>query len=154
MQDKCQGPKVNLSKINFRHKSCLISILVKFILILSHIGPPTMVAEAPDPHHGGPGRVWDGWNGLTGAHILRHKRVFKRNQSQWLLWMVRRRSLTDNLVPFVLQLPDFNYYRVYFSMCLHIRWSPGRSGSGRPGRRRERRRRRRIMLGFWRSKCA
>ena len=60
VQDKCQGPQVNPSRINFRHDSCLISNLVKFILILSHIGPPTMAAEAPDPHHGGPGRVGDG----------------------------------------------------------------------------------------------
>ena len=128
VQDKCQGPKVNLLKINFWHKSCLISNLVKFILILSYIGPPTMAAQALDPHHGGPGCVGDGWNGLTGAYIRRHKRVFKRNQSQWLLWMVTRRSLKDNWVPFVKQLPDFNNYRVYFLMCLHIWWSPGTYG--------------------------
>ena len=60
VQDKCQGPKVNPLKNYSRHNPCLISNLVKFILILSHIGLPTVATEAPDPHHGGPGRVWDG----------------------------------------------------------------------------------------------
>ena len=34
-----------------------------------------MVAEAPDHHGGGPGRVGDGKNDLNGAHILGHGEV-------------------------------------------------------------------------------
>ena len=55
-----KGPKVNPFEINFRHNSLLISDLDRFILNLSHIGPLAMAAEAPDPHHGGPGRMGDG----------------------------------------------------------------------------------------------
>ena len=36
-----------------------------------------MVAEAPDPHHDGPGRVGDGRNGLTGPNIAMHSRDLK-----------------------------------------------------------------------------
>ena len=42
--------------------------LGKVYLIL---GPPTMVAEVPDQHHGGLGRLEDGRNGLTAPNIVR-----------------------------------------------------------------------------------
>ena len=54
------GTQSNPFKINFRQISYLISHLVRFILNFSHIGLLAMVAEAPDPHHGGPGHVGDG----------------------------------------------------------------------------------------------
>ena len=48
-----------------------MSVLVRFYLIFSLIGPPTMVAETPDQHHGGLGRLEDGRNGLTAPNIVR-----------------------------------------------------------------------------------
>ena len=59
------------TKIHFRHRPCLISVLVRFYLIFSLIGPPTMVAEAPGQHYGGLGRLEDGRNGLTDPNIVR-----------------------------------------------------------------------------------
>ena len=35
-----------------------------------------MVAEPPDQHHGGPGRVGDGKNGLTGPNIAMHSCIY------------------------------------------------------------------------------
>ena len=95
--------------MHFRHISCIKNDLVRFIEILSHIGPLTMAAEAPDPHHGGPGCVGEGRNGLTGANIptSRPKKGFKRN-----VWRVTRRYLKDYLPPYVQQLPDFVCYKV------------------------------------------
>ena len=46
-----------------------------------------MVAEPPDQHHGGPGRVGDGRNGLTGPNIAMHSRDLKETHS--LLWRVK-----------------------------------------------------------------
>ena len=37
-----------------------------------------MVAEAPDQHHGGPGRMGDGRNGLTGPNIAMPSRDLKK----------------------------------------------------------------------------
>ena len=42
-----------------------------------------MVAEAPDKHHGGPGRVEDGRNGLTGPNIAMHSRSLKETHSTY-----------------------------------------------------------------------
>ena len=42
-----------------------------------------MVAEAPDPHHGGPGRVRDGRNGLTGPNIAMYSRDLKGTNSTY-----------------------------------------------------------------------
>ena len=48
-----------------------MGVLVRFYLIFSLIGPPTMVAEAPDQQHCGLGRLEDGRNGLTAPNIVR-----------------------------------------------------------------------------------
>ena len=40
-----------------------------------------MIAEAPDQNHGGPGRVGDGRNGLTGPNIPMHSRDLKEANS-------------------------------------------------------------------------
>ena len=53
MHDKCLGPKVNELKIHLRHKSCLISDMLRFNLIESHIDLPAMAAETQEPHHYG-----------------------------------------------------------------------------------------------------
>ena len=45
-----------------------------FLLILSHIGLSTMAAEAPNPHHGGPGRMEGGINGLSVVNVVGHIR--------------------------------------------------------------------------------
>ena len=63
-------------KIHFR--PCLISALVRFILIFSYV-----VAEAPDQHHGGPGRIMDGRNGLTGPNRALHSRDLKGTNSTY-----------------------------------------------------------------------
>ena len=42
-----------------------------------------MVAEAPDQHHGGPGRIMDGRNGLTGPNIAMHSRDLKGTNSTY-----------------------------------------------------------------------
>ena len=42
-----------------------------------------MVAEPPDQHHGGPGRVGDGRNGLTGTNIAMHGRDLKETNSAY-----------------------------------------------------------------------
>ena len=42
-----------------------------------------MVAEASDQHHGGPGRVGDGINGLTGLNIVMHSRDLKGTHSTY-----------------------------------------------------------------------
>ena len=42
-----------------------------------------MVAEPPDQHHGGPGRVGDGRNGLTGPNIAVYSRDLKETNSTY-----------------------------------------------------------------------
>ena len=42
-----------------------------------------MVAEAPNQHHGGPGRVGDGRNGLTGPNIAMHSKDLKETNSTY-----------------------------------------------------------------------
>ena len=42
-----------------------------------------MAAEAPDPHHGGHGRVGDGRNGLTGPNIAMDSRELKETNSTY-----------------------------------------------------------------------
>ena len=64
-----KGPQVGLLKSILDISLCLISVLVRFYIIFSLIGPPTMVAEAPDQHHSGLGCLEDGRNGLTAPNI-------------------------------------------------------------------------------------
>ena len=71
-----------------------------------------MVAEVPDQHHGGLGRLEDGRNGLTAPDIVRLGRGFERNKFYLLLWRVKRRSLEHFMLKFVKQLTNFQYHRV------------------------------------------
>ena len=70
-------------KILFRHRSCLISVLVRFYLIFSLIGPSTMVAEVPNQHHGSFGRLEDGRNGLTAPNIVKLGGKLKETNSTY-----------------------------------------------------------------------
>ena len=47
--------------------------LVRYIAIFSPLEHIAMVAEAPDHHMGGLGRVEEVRNGLNGAHLVGHK---------------------------------------------------------------------------------
>ena len=85
-----------------------------------------MVAEAPDQHHGGPGRIVDGRNGLTGPNIAMHSRDLKGTNSTYCfgelkegLWSILR------MLKFVKQLTDFQYHRVSFAKCTQLERSPG-----------------------------
>ena len=74
LQVKGQGPQVGIPESILDiglASACLISVLVRFYLIFSLIGPPTMVVEAQDQHHGGLSRLEDGRNGLTGCNIFK-----------------------------------------------------------------------------------
>ena len=71
-----------------------------------------MVAEAPDQHHGGPGRKKDGRNGLTGPNIVKHRRGFERNKFKLPFSRFPRRSLEHFMLKFVNQLTDFQYHSV------------------------------------------
>ena len=51
-----------------------------------------MVAEAPDHHGGGPGRVRDGKNDLNGVHIIGHGEVRYMTFAYILHVAVRRGS--------------------------------------------------------------
>ena len=53
----------------------LLGTLARYIAIFSHLGHITMVAEAPDHHMGGLGRVEEVRNGLNGAHLVGHKEI-------------------------------------------------------------------------------
>ena len=44
-------------------------------VILGSVDLFAMVAEAPDHHGGGPGRVGDGKNGLNGVHLIGHGEI-------------------------------------------------------------------------------
>ena len=55
-----QAQSKPILKRNFGHNSYLINDLVRFILILSHVGSLAMTVEALDHHHGGHSRVGDG----------------------------------------------------------------------------------------------
>ena len=48
-----------------------------------------MVAEAPDQHHGDPGRVGDGRNGLTGPNIAMHGRDLKETISTYCFGVLK-----------------------------------------------------------------
>ena len=53
----------------------LLRSLASIYVIFGPLDLLPMVAEAPDHHGGGPGRVGDGKNDLNGAHILYHGEV-------------------------------------------------------------------------------
>ena len=50
----------------------MLSVLARYPVIFSSIGPIAMVAEAPDCHMGDLGRLKEVRNGLIGAYIVGH----------------------------------------------------------------------------------
>ena len=50
-----------------------MSVLTRYPVIFSSLGPTAMVAEAPDHHMGDLGRLEEARNGLTDAHTVGHK---------------------------------------------------------------------------------
>ena len=59
----------------FRGSTRLLNDLARFPAIFSHIGPDTMVAEAPDHHRCDPGRLEEVRNGLIGADTVGRREV-------------------------------------------------------------------------------
>ena len=51
----------------------MLSVLVRYPAIFSHIGCKTMVAEAPDHHSGDLGSLEEVRNGLIGVHAVGHR---------------------------------------------------------------------------------
>ena len=84
-----------------------------------------MVGEAPDQHHGGPGRIMDGRNGLTGPNRAMHSRDLKGTNSTYCFGGLKEGLRKHFMLKFVKQLTDFQYHRVSFAKCTQLEWSPG-----------------------------
>ena len=99
--------------------------LVRYIAIFSPLEHIAMVAEAPDHHMGGLGRVEEVRNGLNGIHLVGYREELNRNYLVELFLGFRKWcKLYYYFNKVFIKLLSY-CYRVQITKCARLERSPG-----------------------------